>query len=275
MTWTIVLRQQVLTSHEFLSTGVQFAIVVIQGRRPLILMTKGNAMVNHRIICGILATCFWGCSEVAQAGAVVTLVDGRILKADTAEFSENGQSLILEATRDGLVIRRTLNRSTVVKLELDDVPSPGQVAVSSAAVIEPAADSIRPQTGPSIDPRQFQPGIEQVLWMENRMLIQQPGYLVGSPQAPQSIKQFAGWPSAGVVVGVRQDPLEAYGQQAARWYPQGIPQLEAGYARQLLRNDAAYQVAPPWAFNSWNNQQGTTNPGYLPPDRRFSPPYLP
>ncbi|MBA4030357.1 MAG: hypothetical protein C0478_05625 [Planctomyces sp.] len=221
-----------------------------------------------RLACCLLASSLTLAPELARAEAVVTLQSGQILKADTAEFSADGQLVVLESRREGILIRRRVSRSLVTSIDLGETSVPhGDPAASISTPAFARDEGLPPEALPETTLPPIPSFVPSSTLSADGIVgvagtIPQPGVVVGQPLAPLNEKQFAGWPTAGVVVGIRQDPLDAYGSQMARWYPQGVPQLEAGFARQLFRNDAAYQVAPPWAFNTWNTLPGTTNPGY-------------
>lgn len=57
--------------------------------------------------------------------------------------------------------------------------------------------------------------------------------------------RMAGIPTRSVVIGVRRDPLEAYGRVLRKEFPDGVPQLERGFVRELMRQRAFYRLLPP------------------------------
>ncbi len=50
-------------------------------------------------------------------------------------------------------------------------------------------------------------------------------------------------PTNGLVVGIHDDPLNAYANEIKRFFPSGVPVLEAGFVRDFMRNYKFHQMA--------------------------------
>lgn len=70
--------------------------------------------------------------------------------------------------------------------------------------------------------------------------------------------RMQGIPTESKVIGLRDDPLSAYAAGVARHFPNGVPLGETGYARHLLRAEAAARVFPR------ENWPGDTGPSLIP-----------
>ena len=191
--------------------------------------------VRHRVrnfvALALTALALLANTSSARADVEVVLRGGQRVRAQTVRQSADGRTWLLTVRAEGIELTRRVPRGAVESIG-DDVPR----AVVSQADLPPVRLATWTNlpltsaivTGP-MDP----------------VTIGTPGPCVPDACAP-------GCAAGGYsrVLGVRDDPLQAYGGDLFAVYPNGVPLDEVPYALDLLRARRAAEslpvLPPPW-----------------------------
>lgn len=185
--------------------------------------------------------CFWLAlllgailSPLVTEAVEIVLLDGSRVQADRIVPEQtDAVHLTLSIDRAGIRLTRTLRWERVAALNADDDALRGVDVPSGIRLVgysQSDDDVLTINTLPPIAPPELPcpPSVPPPVWLVD------PQWLL-PPLPPQ-----------GVVVGVREDPLNAYLPLLLQQFPNGVPQLEAGFARDVLRARTAQDLL--WRF---------------------------
>lgn len=169
-------------------------------------------MFPNRLLSLALFAGLWLLTAPAFASdVVVELRDGRtIAGTGVAPNLTNEQSLGIEASEAGIIMSRRVAWAQIRGISATDKQLAGITLPAHVA-------------------RRF------ITATSGLTVVSSPMRMTPLPPAPVYMPQ----PTVGVVVGVREDPLNAYVGPLSEVYGGPVPQLEAGFARELARSQVS------------------------------------
>ena len=183
-------------------------------------------------------------SDTASGQVVIELTDGKRLYLDAIGHESNSRTVALKAVRPGAELTRRLRWERIVSATLDGLTFDGpglRTYVLKMYATAPDRSAHGPEAAaPEIAVRRtrWAPpppiGVQESVSSESIPGPWNPspaGCCVSAPIPPEPHLLS----SAGVLIGVRQDPLRAYPDLERQYFPNGIPLMERGYARELFR----------------------------------------
>lgn len=208
-----------------------------------------SGAISKLLLCTCLLLLPAGTTARAAAGVFVLQSDGRAARGTRIGDETNDRTLVIETVRDNILIRRSLPWSRVAEVRIGG-STIGRESILGGEFLPIEAKTGTAQSVAAVAPRLgvLRPVASKRVGVsgEDRVALHsQPcPYDEREPDMPAFAEKDARRPclhTGGVlirrsrVLGVRADPLSAYDEMAARYFPHGVPLSEIPFALDLLR----------------------------------------
>lgn len=163
-----------------------------------------------------------------QAAVEIELINGKHLSADRIQWGASA-TLIVEDTKQGRVTQQKFPLDQIKRLSIGEShydQQTIQIAAANPGLIHASHySSVQNENRDPFAPAEYQ--IEQTAPL---------------PLSQQDQIPCRSGCSRGVIIGIHDDPLDAYAPLVHQYYPQGVPTLERGYALGLMRTLTTQQA---------------------------------
>ncbi|QDU07514.1 hypothetical protein [Gimesia aquarii] len=177
----------------------------------------------------LLILCFYLISTATlQAAVEIELTDGNRITADRIQWGPSA-TLVLETSNKGQQEQQTIPLDHINRLSIDGSHY-DQQTIQIAAANPDLIHTTHTTSVPNLMRDPFSPS-------EYETETAPPPFLNQPNQIP-----YHSSCNRGVIIGIHDDPLDAYVPLVHQYYPEGVPTLERGYALGLMRNLVVQQA---------------------------------